>query len=114
MSVFTPGDLDPATPPDVITGFDQESGFNTTNAVLRDLLDLGDVLELSDLIQGTPTQANIDQFVKIDTSGAVSVDSDGAGAAANFVDVAVLNGITSGEVNVLAGDHDTLLQVSVV
>ena len=79
-----------------------------------EVLDLGDVLELSDLIQGTPTQATIGQFVTIDTTGAVSVDSDGNGAAANFVSVATLAGVTTGQVNVLVGDHDTLLQVNVV
>lgn len=61
-----------------------------------------DELDFSALIQGPhPLQATIDQFIHATTTGSnttLSVDVDGAAGGANFVDVAILQGIQNFDV----------------
>jgi hypothetical protein len=68
---------------DLIVGFDPASG--------------GDVLDIRDLLQSTPSESNIGDFVRLEESGGnttVWVDADGSAAAADFAALATLQGVT--------------------
>ena len=59
----------------------------------------GDKLDLSKLLTGyNATQSHIDNFIHATSSGGnttISVDAHGTGVASNFVNVAVLQGVAS-------------------
>lgn len=92
------------------------AGENDAADTITDFSLLDDALDLAGLLDAAFTPGAASDYVQASTSGSdtvVSVDSDGAANGANFVDVALLSGISAGNVTFVYDDASSTSTVTI-